>query len=66
VCLLNAKHVCVCVKFVPGPGPVSPPCGTYYGTFTYTALGSRTPFTNACGSYVQVGFVLGQHVAVPR
>ena len=30
---------CVCVKFVPGPGPVSPPCGTYYGTFTYTALG---------------------------
>ena len=34
----------VCVKFVPGPGPVSPPCGTYYGTFTYTALGpSSTP-----------------------
>ena len=54
------------VKFVPGPGPISPPRDTYYGTSTYTALGSRTPFTYACGSCVRVGFVLGQRIAVPR
>ena len=36
-------------EFVPGPGPISPPRDTYYGTSTYTA---RTPFTYARGSCV--------------
>ena len=49
--------VCVCVKFVPGPGPVSPPRDTYYGTFTDA---------RACGSCVRVGVVLDQGTDAPQ
>jgi len=64
--------VCVCVLYSRGPGPATPPRDAYHGTSihlhnTRVPRLRRSP-SPVCvrGSIGRVGFVLDQHIAVPR